>query len=176
MRAVGEILREAVAIVLVAAAILKVRAPGSVSRSLEAAGFERASTRLGMAAAWSIATVELAVAVITGLGTGRGSLIPAAILMTGFAIFLFRIHARSPGAPCACLGSASTTGEGASAARLALMLLALTGAAIAPHSRLSWAAVTGGAELALLLVLVTDSVPVILRFRRTYANRVTVRR
>src|SRR5438105_15882897 len=104
---IADTTREAVALVLVVAGLLKLRDPHPSEASLgHVIDLPRSTRRLVVL---SLAVFELAVAAALLLASTTLLVFPAFVLLASFAVFLSLLRLRAPDAPCACLGDAGTT-------------------------------------------------------------------
>jgi hypothetical protein len=162
-------LRGAVGFVLVFAAAMKLWSPSSVATALGAAKLPFAGRP--RFAASLVAGVEIVAAGALVVATSRWLALPAAALLVLFAVYLVLLHRKAPGVGCACFGSSSETGSGTAAFRLVALGAALSASlALAKPRGMHWPTFVAGVEGATLLILVTESLTILRRFRTRFST------
>jgi len=165
----ADALRGAVVFTLFFAAAVKLYRPQTVAHSLASAGLPIGEQ--GRLVAILVSLAEVAVGATLLLATTRWHALPAAALLVGFAVYLVVLRRRAPGVGCACFGSAEDTGLVASWLRLLVLGMALAAAAaFSSPDGLRWTTLGAGAEGAALLLVATEAVPVLARFRARFAS------
>jgi hypothetical protein len=149
----GEVLRLALAGVLIASAVAKLASPASSAAALDTFGIPPGARR----AVWT-ALVALELALAVGVATGLdAAAYAAALLMGGFgAALLLALRRGMAGAPCACFGSRSKVSR-LSVARNMLLACAFAAVPLVPVGHLStdqWLGLGLGISLLLIAGLV----------------------
>jgi hypothetical protein len=159
MSAVATTSREAVAIVLVMAALLKFKNPAATEISLGTV--TRLSVPVGRMAVRVLAVAELAAAAALFGASSRFFMIPTLILLTGFSLFLQRLRRLAPDVACACLGDFGSADHVVGLVRNAALGLLLLLAIQSDPTGFDGIALAPATQLAILVVLMPEGVSVL---------------
>jgi hypothetical protein len=166
---VSSIARAAVALLFLLAASAKLVRPASTSAAL---GVLRIPNRYRTTVTRVLALVEVAVAASLLLVESRTVLLAPAAMLLGFSVFLGHLASRGAAVACGCLGDLGSSSHWLGLSRnLCLLALLAVAAGGDPGGTTPWS-VLGGAQVAVLLIVVTEGIYVV---RRLHAQEVAYR-
>lgn len=164
----GAVAQGAVGVVLLASAAVKIRRPDALREALEAIGVDSVLQRPMMLA---VAIIEGAVGVALLVVPGRiaGSLAIGVIVV--YSAVLVFLHRAAPAARCGCLGDElHGSGQAPGLVRNAALLTLLSTSVIAGPGSDGVASTGVAIELALLIVLISEALPLISGLRGLSAS------
>lgn len=160
MGAVAAAASSAVGMSFFLAAGAKVVAPRGAR---EALAFAKVPTPLRSVAALTLAALELLVGLaLLVVGTRLTALLALALLLP-FTAFLVVLARRAPGIRCGCLGDVGEVDHVVGLGRNSLLVLLLVLALVEPPGRASFLAAVAGAQVVVLMLVVSTGLSVLRR-------------
>lgn len=153
------VLQGAVGIAFAVSGVLKLAQPSSGGDALRELGVPR---RLLTPLPVALGVAELVMGTLLLVVGGPIVMALAALALIAFTVVLATLHRRAPETSCGCLGDLSSPGGHLRGIARNLCLLALLAvAAVGGADGVEWLAAVAGLELALVLVLATEGLPVL---------------
>jgi len=159
---VSSIARATVALLFLLAASAKLVRPAATSAAL---GLLRVPNRYRTIVTRLLALVEVVVAASLLLIESRTALLAAAVMLLGFSVFLGHLAYRRAAVACGCLGDLGSRSHWLGLSRNLCMLALLALAAGGDPGKTTLWSVLGGAQVAVLLIVVTEGIYVVGRLR-----------